>query len=246
MTFPAPRSTVVSRADDAATTSVPPSVTKRCWTGWSTVTRSIGWSPVETPPSPMRPRSSVAIRPSSYPMTSWLPVVVDGQRTGAGRRDDRDEGARPEVVGPDLRPGRDVEALAGPLAGDRHVDPARLDRRGPDRDPKVARGGHVVAAPQDDPAGHQVLGEVRMGPLVDVVRQAVAPVLEELGGRPRVVDLVEVHLVGLGQAEGAQQQRADDQEDDEEEVEPVEPAAAFGSQEHAAVRDGSAARSIEP
>ena len=56
---------------------------------------------------------------------------------------------------------------------------------------------------------------------------AVAPVLEELGGRPRVIDLVEVHLVRLGQPEHAEAQRGDDQDDQEPQVEPVEPAAAL-------------------
>ena len=46
-----------------------------------------------------------------------------------------------------------------------------------------------------------------MRPLVDVVRLAVAPVLEELGRGARVIDLVEVHLVRLGEAERAQAER---------------------------------------
>ena len=44
-----------------------------------------------------------------------------------------------------------------------------------------------------DTPGHGVLGQVRVGELVDVVGLAVLPVLQELGGGPRVVDLVEVH-----------------------------------------------------
>ena len=47
------------------------------------------------------------------------------------------------------------------------------------------------------------------------VGQAVAPVLEELGGRAGVVDLVEVHPGGLVDAIAAKEQRGDDQHDDE-------------------------------
>ena len=54
-----------------------------------------------------------------------------------------------------------------------------------------------------------------MGPFVDVVRDAVAPVLQELGGRPGVVDLVEVHLVRLGEAEHAQAERREHEDDEE-------------------------------
>ena len=85
----------------------------------------------------------------------------------------------------------------------------------------------LVVAPRHETGRHRVLGEVWVGPLVDVVRQAVAPRLEEFGRGPRVVDLVEVHLVRLGQAERAQQQRAEDEQDDQEQVEPVEAAAAL-------------------
>ena len=70
-----------------------------------------------------------------------------------------------------------------------------------DRHAELARRRDPVVAPGDEAAGHRVLGEVRMGPLVDVVVDPVAPVLEELRRGPGVVDLVEVHLVRLGQAE---------------------------------------------
>ena len=96
------------------------------------------------------------------------------------------------------------------------------------------------------PGGHRVLGEVGVGPLVDVVRQPVAPVLEELGGGPRVVDLVEVHLVRLGEPEGAQQHRPDDEHDDEPQVEPVEPPAALASAGSRSDRAGSAPRRAVP
>ena len=68
------------------------------------------------------------------------------------------------------------------------------------------------------------------------MRDAVAPVLQELGRRPGVVDLIEMHLVRLGQPERAQQERPDDQQHDEEEVEPVESPASLGAKRGAAVR----------
>ena len=138
----------------------------------------------------------------------------------------------------DLGAGRDMEPLPGPPAGQRVVAP-RLDRGGRDRRPELARRADLVPSPQDEPAGHRVLGEVRMGPLVDVVRQAVAPALEELGRGPRVVDLVEVHLVRLGEPERAQPHRRDDEDDEQPQVEPVEPAAALRVQRPATGPGGS-------
>ena len=87
-----------------------------------------------------------------------------------------------------------------------------------------------------------------MGPLVDVVREAVAPGLQELGRSPGVVDLVEVHLARLGQPEGAQEHRRDDEDDEEPQVDPIETAATLGSQRGAAVRpDGRLAQAcLEP
>ena len=69
-----------------------------------------------------------------------------------------------------------------------------------------------------------------MGVLVDVVRHAVAPVLQELRRRPGVVDLVEVHRVRLGQAEGPRDEREDHDHDEEPQVEPVEPPATLAVQ----------------
>ena len=111
---------------------------------------------------------------------------------------------------------------------------------------EVARRADVVPAPQDETAGHRVLREVRVGPLVDVVGQAVAPVLEELGRRPRVVDLVEVHLVRLGEPERAQQHRPDHEQDHEQQVELVQPAATLRAERRAAVGRGRAARPAAP
>ena len=64
-----------------------------------------------------------------------------------------------------------------------------------------------------------------MGPLVDVVGDPVAPVLEELRRGAGVVDLVEVHLVGLGETENPEPENRDDEDDDDPCVEAVEPAA---------------------
>jgi hypothetical protein len=50
-----------------------------------------------------------------------------------------------------------------------------------------------------------------------------------------VVDLVEVHLVRLGQPERAQQERPDDEHHDEEQVEAVQPTPALGAKRRAAV-----------
>ena len=65
-----------------------------------------------------------------------------------------------------------------------------------------------------------------MGPLVDVVATAVPPVLEELRGRPGVIDLVEVHLVRLGETEHPEPSRRDEHDDDPQ-VEPVEASAGL-------------------
>ncbi len=162
--------------------------------------------------------------------------LIDRQRRGTDGRDGRQQVARHEVVGPDLGPGRDVEALAGSTARHELVEPTRFDDRRDDRDAEVARGGDLVVAERHEAGRHRVLGEVWMRPLVDVVRQAVAPRLEELGRGPRVVDLVEVHLVRLGQSERAQEQGAEDEQDDQEQVEPVEAAAALVAERGAPIR----------
>ena len=59
------------------------------------------------------------------------------------------------------------------------------------------------------------------------MRQAVAPVLQELGGRARVIDLVEVHLLRLVEPEGPQDHRADHEYHDDPQIEPVEPPTAL-------------------
>jgi hypothetical protein len=74
-----------------------------------------------------------------------------------------------------------------------------------------------------------------MRPLVDFVRQAVPPVLEELGRRPRVVDLVEVHLVRLVEPPHADREHRDRQEDEDPHVELVEAPAALVVQQPASI-----------
>ena len=135
-----------------------------------------------------------------------------------------------------------MQPLAGAVVWDGRVEPPRLDDRGDHRHPEIAGGLDVVLAPEHQPERHRVLGEVRVGPLVDVVRQAVAPRLEELRRGPRVVDLVEVHLVRLGEAEGPQRHRGQDQDDQEPQVEPVEAAAALAGQRAAPVGPDRSAR----
>ena len=60
--------------------------------------------------------------------------------------------------------------------------------------------------------------------LIDLAVEPVAPVLQELRGRARVVDLVEVHLVRLGQAEHPDPERRRDEHGQDPEVEPIEAA----------------------
>jgi hypothetical protein len=67
-----------------------------------------------------------------------------------------------------------VDAFAGTAAGlwvvATGLDDGRHDGRA-DR----ARGSDVIAAPRLDPEGHHVLRQVRMRPLIDLVRQPVSP-----------------------------------------------------------------------
>ena len=78
-----------------------------------------------------------------------------------------------------------------------------------------------------------------MGELVDLVRLAVAPVLEELRRGPRVIDLVEVHVVRLVEPVPAQQHGRHEDEQDDQQVQPVEAAAGLA---HRAARCGRAGR----
>ena len=175
-------------------------------------------------------------------------VVVECDRDGTGQRDRRGELPRSQVVPADLAARREPE----PVALDRRrvlaVVPARLDGRVDDRDAELARRADPVLAEGHDPDGHRVLGHVRVRPLVDVVRDVVAPVLEELGGGPGVVDLVEMHLVRLGQPPHAHGQERDRKEREHPDVQPVEPATALAGKLRAPVgSDGSIAEAcLEP
>ena len=95
--------------------------------------------------------------------------LVDRQRGRAGGRERRQQVARHEVVCPDLGAGRDVEALAGLTVRRELVEPARFDGRGDDRHPELAGGVHLVVPERHDAGRHRVLGQVWVGPLVDVV-----------------------------------------------------------------------------
>ena len=153
------------------------------------------------------------------------PRLVEGDRARARQGPARHDTPGREIVGDDLRAGRHPDAVAGTVAGPGWVLPARLDRGVPNRHAQVARGCHVVAREGDDPGGHRVLGEMRVRPLVDVVRDVVPPGLQELGGGARVVDLVEVHPGRVADPVCAQDQGADDEHDEEEQVEPVHAAS---------------------
>ena len=171
---------------------------------------------------------------------------VHRDRRGARHREASEERAGPQVVDIEGVARRHVEALpaarhrARPGPG-RDV-PARLDRRVADRRPEVALRDDPVVPEQVDPLGDRVLREVRMGVLVDRVRLAVAPVLEELDRRPGVVDLVEVHPHRLAEAERAQDQHRDHEDQQEPEVQPVQASAPFASERGRAVEGGALVR----
>ncbi len=163
---------------------------------------------------------------------------ADGHRCRARCRHRRDEGPGREIVGPNVVAGGDVQAVAGTGAGQARIVPPRLDGRVDHRHAEVARGRDLVLAEQDDPGGHRVLGKVGVGVLVDVVVDAVAPALEELGRRPGVIDLVEVHRQWLREPERPERQGSDDEHDDEPQVEPAELAARLAVEAARAVRPG--------
>ena len=155
---------------------------------------------------------------------------VDGDRLGTRQHEHGQECAGLQVVDADVRPRGDVQTVAARDLGRARTGgpgPALLDRDVRHRHAERARGRHAVVPERDEPSGHHVLGEVRVGPLVDRVRLAVAPVLQELGCRAGVVDLVEVHPQRLAEPERPQEQRRDDEHHDEPQVEPVEPPAAL-------------------
>ena len=161
---------------------------------------------------------------------------VERQARRAGDRPAGDELPRPEVVGAQLVPAGHVEPVAGPAPRHRRVFPARFDEDVGDGCPEVRLSGHPVVAEGDQAEGHRVLGEMGVGELVDVVDLPVAPVLEELGRGPGVVDLVEVHPIGFGEPEPADHQRCDDDHDEEPQVEPIEPPTGLPVEPTGSVR----------
>ena len=163
-------------------------------------------------------------------------VRVDRDRLGSREREVGQPLAGPQVVHVQRVAGGHVEPVAAARDGRRVLDggegvvPARLERRVADRRPEVARGHHLVVPEEVDPLRDGVLGQVRVGVLVDPVRLAVVPVLQELGRRPGVVDLVEVHPQRLAEPEGPQAERRDHEDQQEPEIEPVEAAAGLAAQ----------------
>ena len=126
-----------------------------------------------------------------------------------------DQGPGFEVVDPDFRSRghEDAVAVAGVRVlgvgvvrvGHRRGRGSRLDEDVLDGGIERAGGRDLVVREERDPGRDAVFGHVRVGPLVyvaprDVVRNPVPPVLQELGRRPGVIHLIEVHLLRLAQA----------------------------------------------
>ena len=161
-------------------------------------------------------------------------ILVKGQRL-RGQGDVAEERAARQVVDPQRLARGHVESVTASRARRLGVRPAPLDDGIGDRGPEVRRARHLVAARQPDAPGHGVLGEVRVGELVDGVGLAVLPVLQELGGRARVVDLVEVHAHRLVEAVAAHEDGRQDEARDDEDVEPVDAPAGLGLETSAPV-----------
>ena len=172
-------------------------------------------------------RPDLAIgRPDEQPVRD----AIDRERLRSGNGNLDDERPGHEVIGAD-GPARDQpQAIPSPLRCRCPFVPAGLDDCGRDRYAKFARGRRSVVAPGDDSAGHRVLGEMRVGPFVDVVRDPVPPVLKELDRRPRVIDLVEVHLVRLAEAPDPDRQERHREDGHHPDVELVHPATGFAVQ----------------
>ena len=162
-------------------------------------------------------------------------LLVVGQRRRADRREGADGLAGAQVEGADLVAGRDMEALTRAVAGRLGIVATWLDDGRACRHAELALAIDMVRAPEDDPARHRVLGQVRMRPFVDLLVDAVAPRLQELGRGPCVIDLVEVHLVGLRQPEQAKAERGQYEDDEDPHIEAVEAAAALPDEQPAAV-----------
>ena len=181
-------------------------------------------------------------RPSgeaSRPASSYVSTVPESarptRRRGAvgieGQRRDRSAGrpARDLVAGLGVR-GHDRRP-AIPGEGDRALVAARLaawrDRE--DRRWGVQRSvaDDLVRVGEHDPAGDQVLGQHRVGPLVDVAVPAVLPIAQELGRRAGVIGLVEVLGARQIEAPEAEDEREGHQPEEDERVAPIEPATGL-------------------
>ena len=161
---------------------------------------------------------------------------VHGQGPGAGDRKRRDKSPVAQVVGAHLRARRHVQTVARAPIGHAGVVPARLDGGIAHGYAKLTPRGHLVVTEGLDAERHHVLGQVGMGVLVDRVRDPVPPVLQELRPGPGVIDLIEVHLIGLGQAEEAQSESRHDHDDKDPDVETIEPAGRLAIQPARTVR----------
>ena len=120
---------------------------------------------------------------------------------------------------------------ASGLFGSRHRrgSGSRLDEDGLDRHVQIAPVAVTLSSEKRViPPAMAYLASVRVGPLVDVVGDVVAPVLQEFGRGAGVVDLVEVHLQRLVKAVDAHREDDDDQRHDDPDVQLVEAAARLG------------------
>ena len=191
---------------------------------------------VSTPSAPVRSSSAIVVSSAHSSPESGADVQLE--RVGVERDGAR---ARQLAASPTgLRVWRSRPSTPSPVATHTR-SPARADATSPSRRGSIAASRTAVVtwllaatsrpANSDDAAGHHVLREVRMRPLVDRVVDAVAPRLQELGRGPRVVDLVEVHPGGLGEPEHPEAHARDDEHDEDPQVQPVQPAAALAVQE---------------
>jgi len=226
-------SRIRTRSSLVATTSADPSAgTNSLVTGLSTLPNASA-SAVNGDLAPdvrwlsKRVRSTVQMDPSAPADEQAVAGLVEGQAGRAGDRDGGDEAAGLEVVRAQLGAGDDVDPVAEPVARVRIVG-SGLDEGVADRNAEIRGRRDAIVAPRDHARGHRVLREVRMGPFVDGVVDPVAPVLEKLGRRAGVVDLVEVHLVRLGQPEHPDAEDRRDQDHEDPHVKPVEAARWLG------------------
>ena len=183
--------------------------------------------------------------PASVPTSTWQPGLVEGDRARARQRPARDD-----ARGSPGRRRRAREPVATQTRSPaRSPEPDGSSRRGSTAASRTGTPRSLAAATSwpakaTIPRGHRVLGEVRVGPLVDVVGDAVAPGLEELRGGAGVVDLVEVHPGRVVEPVRAQDQRADHEHDQEPQVQPVQAPSRLAGEARAIGRGGSASRPI--